>query len=562
MFFFNFIGSFHFTGIAKLERREMCDDYEYTSPIVVGNERDVPDNGMKQFDLIDSKKVLLIKQKGQLHAVGSKCPHYGAPLESGVLSDGRIRCPWHGACFDIKTGDIENFPGLDSLLCYKVEISKSGQVGIMTRLKDVGLAKRVKDMVKRDLNDPSTFVVVGGGPAGGICVETLRQQGYAGRLVLISKEAYLPYDRVQISKTTDVKIEALQYRQQEFYDEYDIETFLNVEATKVAGAKQTITLSNGLSIQYDKMFIATGCAPIIPQVTGIDLKNVVIIRTYDDLAAISKAKDEKTKAICLGSSIITLEVAQTLIGQVESVTIVGTTDLIGNELLGDVVGERVLRLFTDNRVTVITNSDITEIFPNMNGEVEKVMLTNYKMLPCDLLIIDADVKLNTTFLERSGLKLNTDGSIDTNVYLRTSIESIYVGGDIANAPVYSIGNEFAVIRNYQIAQNHGRIAAINMIKSRSKMLRTVPFFFTKLFGKSFRFSGYGEYTDLIIEGDLENLQFVAYFINNTLKVVRVGSCGCNAVVAKFAELQSQGVSLTREDVENTEMAWTKLIKSG
>lgn len=240
----------------------------------------------------------------------------------------------------------------------------------------------------------------------------------------------------------------------------------------------------------------------------------------------------------------------------------GTTDLIGNEFLGDVIGERVLRLFTNNGVTVLTNSDIIEIFPNMNGEVEKVMLMDYKMLPCDLLIIDADVKLNTTFLERSGLKLNTDGSIDTNVYLRTSIESIYVGGDIANAPVYSIDNEFAVIRNYQIAQNHGRVAAINMIKSRSKILRTVPFFFTKLFGKSFRFSGYGEYTDLIIEGDLENLQFVAYFINNALKVVRVGSCGFNAVVAKFAELQSQGVSLTRKDVEKTEMAWTKLIKSG
>uniref|UniRef100_A0A1B0BSE9 Rieske domain-containing protein n=1 Tax=Glossina palpalis gambiensis TaxID=67801 RepID=A0A1B0BSE9_9MUSC len=540
----------------------MCDDYEYTDPIVVGNERDVPDNGMKQFDFIDSKKVLLIKQKGQLYAVGSNCPHYGAPLQNGVLSEGRIRCPWHGACFDIKTGDIENFPGLDSLLCYKVEISKSGQVGIMTRRKDVGFIKRIRDMVKRDMNDPSTYVVVGGGPAGGICVETLRQQGYAGRIILISKEAYLPYDRVKISKTTNVKIEALQYRQQEFYDEYDIETFLNVEATKVAGGEQTITLSNGISIQYDKMFIATGCAPIIPPITGIDLKNVVIIRTYDDLAAISKAKDETTNAVCLGSSIITLEIAQTLIKQVESVTIVGTTNLIGNEFLGDVIGERVLRLFTDNRVTVIPNSGVSEVLPNMNGEVEKVMLINYNVLPCNLLIIDADVSLNTNFLEGSGLKLNTDGSIDTNIYLRTSIESIYVGGDIANAPVYSIDNEFAVIRNYQIAQNHGRVAAINMVQSRSKILRTVPFFFTKLFGKSFRFSGYGEYTNLIIEGDLENLQFVAYFINNADKVVRVGSCDCNAVVAKFAELQSQGFSLTRKDVENTEMAWTKLIKTG
>lgn len=87
---------------------------------VVCKETDINENEMKQFQLSDAGKVLLVKQHGKLTALGTKCTHYGALLSTGVLSEGRIRCPWHGACFNIKTGDIEDFPGQDSLPCYQV----------------------------------------------------------------------------------------------------------------------------------------------------------------------------------------------------------------------------------------------------------------------------------------------------------------------------------------------------------------------------------------------------------------------------------------------------------
>lgn len=92
---------------------------------VVCKEEEIKDNEMKVCDLggEDGGKVLLIKQEGELHAIGNKCTHYGAPLNTGALGKGRVRCPWHGACFNIKTGDIEDFPGLDSLPCYKVRTS-------------------------------------------------------------------------------------------------------------------------------------------------------------------------------------------------------------------------------------------------------------------------------------------------------------------------------------------------------------------------------------------------------------------------------------------------------
>lgn len=85
---------------------------------------------MKVFDIGDEGKVLIVKQKGEINAMGTACTHYGAPLVSGALGDGRVRCPWHGACFNIKTGDIEDFPGFDAIPCYKVTITPKGEVKV------------------------------------------------------------------------------------------------------------------------------------------------------------------------------------------------------------------------------------------------------------------------------------------------------------------------------------------------------------------------------------------------------------------------------------------------
>lgn len=98
---------------------------------VVCNEKDLKDNEMKVFDIGEDGKVLLVKQKGEFNAIGTKCTHYGAPLVNGALGDGRVRCPWHGACFNIKTGDIEDFPGFDSLPCYQVTVTEKGEVKVM-----------------------------------------------------------------------------------------------------------------------------------------------------------------------------------------------------------------------------------------------------------------------------------------------------------------------------------------------------------------------------------------------------------------------------------------------
>lgn len=106
---------------------ESCSQYVEA---VVCKESDLKENEMKVFDIGEEGKVLLVKQKGELNALGTKCTHYGAPLVSGALGDGRLRCQWHGACFNIKTGDIEDFPGFDSLPCYQVTVTEKGEVKV------------------------------------------------------------------------------------------------------------------------------------------------------------------------------------------------------------------------------------------------------------------------------------------------------------------------------------------------------------------------------------------------------------------------------------------------
>ena len=294
---------------------------EYTEPIAVCNFGDLHENEMKQFDFNENTKVLVIKQNNQIKAVGSKCTHYGAPLHTGALGVGRVRCPWHGACFNIETGDIEDFPGLDSLPCFQVDVKNDGQVMLRAKRKDLESSRRIKDMAKRDLKNPLCYVVVGGGPAGAVCAETLRQEGFTGRVVMVCKEQYLPYDRVKISKASDIKIETIQFRKPEFYDEYGIETLMSTEATKVDCENKTIYLSNDTTIQYDKMFIATGCTANKPPIKGVGLKGVVVVREFEDVQKINEMINPNANVVCLGSSFIALEAAQNWVKKVKSVSI-------------------------------------------------------------------------------------------------------------------------------------------------------------------------------------------------------------------------------------------------
>uniref|UniRef100_A0A182QYX1 Rieske domain-containing protein n=1 Tax=Anopheles farauti TaxID=69004 RepID=A0A182QYX1_9DIPT len=519
---------------------------------VVCQESDIGENQMKQVELGEGK-VLLVRQNGKLSAIGNKCSHYGAMLVTGALGEGRVRCPWHGACFNVETGDIEDFPGMDSLPCYRVTVGDGGEVKVRAKRTELATNKRTRVMAKRETADERTYVVIGGGPSGATCAETLRQEGFTGRVILINKEPCLPYDRVKVSKTMDMVLDKCLLRTQQFYDDNDIEVMLGTEVTKLDGATREITLDNGYKIRYEKAYIATGSKPRRPPIEGADLRNVCVLRTAADAKLVNEQLGPEKKVVILGTSFIGLEAAAYCVGKVGKVTVIGRGAVPLKESFGDAIGRRVMALFQEKGVEFVMNSGIQKC-EGEEGAVKQVELTDGTKLDADICIFGIGSTLYTEFLEGSGITLNRNGSINTDQYLETNVEGVYVGGDIANAPVHSNDGQQATIGHYPLAQYHGRVAALNMA-GKATPLNAVPFFWTVLFGKSFRYCGYGNPDEVIIEGDLEALKFVAFYIGKAGRVIGMSSCQRDPVVAQFAEYSSQGKVLHKDDLRPNPLGW-------
>ncbi|KAK2505850.1 hypothetical protein MC885_010005, partial [Smutsia gigantea] len=158
--------------------------------------KDLENGQMREVEL-GWGKVLLAKDSGEFHALGPKCPHYGAPLVKGVLSRGRVRCPWHGACFNISTGDLEDFPGLDSLHKFQTVIIPDPSCPRLSgHPQALQLQRRTKMMAKcispsAGHGGSTNVLVVGAGAAGLVCAETLRQEGFSDRIVLCTLDRHL-----------------------------------------------------------------------------------------------------------------------------------------------------------------------------------------------------------------------------------------------------------------------------------------------------------------------------------------------------------------------------------
>ncbi|XP_041971583.1 apoptosis-inducing factor 3-like isoform X2 [Aricia agestis] len=541
-----------------IKSTESTDNYVES---VVCKTNDLKDNEMKVFDIGEEGKVLVVKQKGEFHALGTKCTHYGAPLVSGALSDGRIRCQWHGACFNLKTGDIEDFPGFDSLPCYKVTVSSKGEVKVRAKISDLKSNKRVKDLGSDLPCDGASVVIIGGGPSGATCAEKLRDEGFMGRITLVCKENYLPYDRIKVSKIgTVTDIGKLQARTDDYYKNANIEVIKGVEAQKVDPEDKSVHLSNSEKLRFTSLYIATGSKPRIPSdVPGIDLKNVFTLRNFEDSVNVIKALGENPEkhVVCLGLSFIGLEAAASCYQKAKSMTVVGKDSSPLGQVFGNEIGQSLRKLFEEKGIKFQFQTSIAKCIGE-NGAIKSVELTNGATLPADILILGVGSTYYTDFLQNSGISLNKNGSVNVNDKLETNVKNVYAGGDIAHAPVFAHDNEHMSIGHIGLAQYHGQVAAKN-IANNVTSLRTVPYFWTMLFGKSIRYAGCGKPASSQIEGDIDALKFVIFFFDASEKVIAVASCMRDPVVSQFAELLYQGKKLYKKDLQGDPFAWIKQI---
>lgn len=566
---------------------------EYVEGFVC-KDSDVGENQMKQVDLEDVGKVLLIRKNGKLSALGAKCTHYGAPLHSGALGENRVRCQWHGACFNILTGDIEDFPGnylkkkkkikthgtktnicllgFDSLPCFQVTVENE-QVKVRAKRRELETSKRVKSMVKYDARDSQSIVIIGGGPSGATCAETLRQEGFTGKITLVCKENCLPYDRVKVSKTMDFEIEKAEFRTAEFYQENGIDVLRGIEATGVDTTNKTVALSNGQNITFDRLYIATGIVLCVfffngfylvfflglrankLNIPGAELNNVVVLRDYAHSVYTNAQLSEDKEIVVLGASFVALEAANYCLNKVKKVTVVIRDVVPFRALLGKEIGAAVMKLFQEKGIHFVIKSGLKQVLSDSDGNVTGAELISGEVLKADLVIMGVGSSCYTEFLKDSGINLLPDGAIEVDEHLESNVPGIYAGGDIAHAPVWSYDNKKATIGHYPLAQYHGRIAALNMLNKKTE-LRAVPYFWTMLFGKGIRYAGHGKYDDILYYGNVEQLKFIAFYLQND-RVIGASSCSMDPYVSKFAENLSEGKKLFRKDLEGDMLAWAK-----
>lgn len=489
-------------------------NFSTTSTIEAGNASDLQEGEFKtvQVGSTPDDAIIVAKVKGKFYAAGSKCPHYGAPLPKGLLFDDQIFCPWHNASFSVIDGFVSQGPTVDGLPTYPIHENK-GKLYVEVPKELVQGVRLPK--TKRDPNDKRKFVILGAGCAGLSAVETLRQAGYTGEITLVSKEKNVTYDRTPLSKDIyGVDLKNLALRDNNFFDENDINLIRGAGASRLDPGSKTIEIEGGNALKYDKLLIATGGRARLPPIKGINLKNIFTVRNYEDSVAIREASRDIKNVVVIGASFIGIEAAVSIKYHFKdkvNVTVVDALSVPFERVLGPEVGGAIKKYVEKNGLKLALNAMVSSF--EGTDKVEKVTLSDGTSLPADIVIVGAGIQPNTEFASKS-LKVERDGGIVVNENLQTSENDIFAAGDIVWYPYKYVGHPVR-IEHYSEAMNQGAIAALNML-GKSVAHRGNPFFWSWVFGLRMQYVGAGgDYDNIHVDGNIEDLDnnpsFLVYY---------------------------------------------------
>ncbi len=440
---------------------------------------------------VGEQPVLLARRGREVFAIDAICTHYGAPLAEGLLVEDTVRCPWHHACFSLRTGEALRAPALNPLAVWRVE-----QQGdrIVVREKAAAVAPKPAPLPAAGV--PGSVVILGGGAAGNGAAEALRREGYAGRILMLSADSAEPYDRPNLSKdylAGNAPEEWIPLRSAEFYREHRIELRLGVRATAIDPARREIRLEDGSRLAYDALLIATGAEPVKLDVPGGDLPHVHTLRSLADSRAIIEKTKVAQRAVVIGASFIGLEVAAALRARNLEVHVVAPELIPMERILGPEIGGLVQRVHEDHGVRFHLGTTAISI-----GE-KTVALKTGETLAADLVVIGIGVRPALGLAEEAGLAIDRGVAVDR--YLETSIPDIFAAGDLACWPYPHSGEKIRV--EHWVVAERGQTAARNML-GRREPFDAVPFFWSMPYDVSILYVGHAEKWDAIeIDGRVD-----------------------------------------------------------
>ena len=500
---------------------------------------------MRPFE-IGELKGLLVRLPDGLHAVSNRCPHAQAPLHEGALCGKRLVCPWHHSVFDVTDGALLEPPALDGLERYEVRID-GGEIIVTLPPAPVPLRPAIP------VKNGRTVLIVGAGAAGQVAAETLRKEGFDGRVVLVGKEPEPPYDRTNLTKhflSGKARREDLPLRREpDFFNHVGVERKI-ATVTRLDAPGKTATFENGERFAYDAAILATGGTPKKLDVPGADDPRMCLLRTVADAERVLAWLPEKGgRAVAVGASFIGMEAVSSLAQRGVKVTVLSVDEIPFERQLGREVGASIRGLHERNGVRFLPRAKVARVESDEAGVT--IHLENGDRLAADVAIVGVGVRPATEFVY--GLERVEDGGIVVDGCLHAG-HDLYAVGDMASFPLPpNVGSGGRVrIEHWRVAQQHAALAARNVARPGTPQDLAnsgfVPFFWTYHFEQRMNYVGYAQkWDDVVFDGDPAAPPFIVYYLRDGATVAAAGTHR-DADLAAMHELLRLGRAPTERDL--------------
>jgi 3-phenylpropionate/trans-cinnamate dioxygenase ferredoxin reductase subunit len=360
------------------------------------------------------------------------------------------------------------------------------------------------------MTSDQTYVIVGASLAGAKAAETLREEGFDGRVVLVGAEPDRPYERPPLSKEYlrgEAGREKVYVHDEAFYAEHDIELLLGREAVDLDTPAGKLELDDGQRLRYDRLLLATGAEPRRLAIPGADLEGVVYLRTVQDSDALRARLDRGGAAVVVGAGWIGSEVAASARQRGLEVTVIEPMAVPLERVLGTDVGAVYRDIHTDHGTKMLMGTGV-EAFEG-DRSVERVRTSDGRVLECDFVVVGVGVQPRTRLAARAGLEV--DDGVLVDEHLETGVPGVFAAGDVASAhhPFYG---ERIRVEHWANALNQGPAAARNML-GQGVPYERLPYFFSDQYEVGMEYSGFArEWDRVVFRGDPASREFIAFWL--------------------------------------------------
>ncbi|MGH2957114.1 MAG: NAD(P)/FAD-dependent oxidoreductase [Solirubrobacterales bacterium] len=356
-----------------------------------------------------------------------------------------------------------------------------------------------------------TFVIVGAGLAGAKAAETLREEGFDGRLILLGDEPERPYERPPLSKDylRGEAEESPYVHAKAFYEENGIELWTSTRVTGIDPRLRELLLEGDLRIGYDRLLVATGARPRRLDAPGAELNGIHYLRTLGDSERIGERIADGQRLVVIGSGWIGAEIAASARQKGCEVTLLEMASLPLERVLGPELGRIYLDLHRDHGVEFLPETTV-ERFEGQDS-VERVITRDGALIETEFVVVGVGVAPRTGLLEHAGLRI--DNGVVVDEHLQASAPGVFAAGDVANARHPFFGRHLRV-EHWANALHQGPVAAKNML-GKVEAYDEIPYFFSDQYETGMEYSGYAtEWDEVVFRGDVAQREFIAFWLKD------------------------------------------------